>query len=751
MLTAVEKYLASDVNTPFFLVLGDDLYLEIKNSFTSGSTGIVNLSEYCGRDDKRPDLDKLANDLSSFEFNHTDNKVLVVGLGEYLALCGETFAYNELLRFKDLNLHQNKAVFLLRSITTIMKKLVEEDRTRFDDRRVCFIGNGISNISINLIKDTSDIPAHIGFKALLAELENGSRGCQSVKTTLEFENSLLNCKTIKGAYDGVKYFEPTFTLPRFIGNDEHWAELLNLLSNAGSLEAVLKNHGLNDNLEACWDKHVHGIGFVNWLYFVSLKLNMNRLSNNYLKFVLESTESFDSFSKSVLNAITELKHTDNRFDKFYAERKMLIEKFSEHEIAEFVANNRKNAVQGIYYLTDTTLSEREEIIACYSKSRANTIYDRAVNIYPLLKQYLRPYIFDCGELSDLLSQYFEDYKKQKLSNIIEPQFDEQVKDLAKQRLYNRLDTRSEVIDRIDKEGAYLYWLDALGVEFLGFIQSKCKDLGLSIDIHVAQAQLPTTTVENRDFYDDWQGACKEHDDRLDKVKHKKGSKYNYQNNKLPIHLAKELDVVEDVLNEVATKLASRQHKKVIIASDHGASRLAVINEQEEKYETETKGENSGRCCQYFQGCDLPYATNSDNGYLVLADYGRFKGSRAANVEVHGGASLEEVLVPVIELKLKDSAIQVELLETTVIANIRTVARLNLFSNYRLNDVSLVVDGKRYEVVKIGENHYSADLPDIKRAGDYYADVYEGDNLVERLKFTIQTGISKKNDSFEDLF
>ncbi len=54
-----------------------------------------------------------------------------------------------------------------------------------------------------------------------------------------------------------------------------------------------------------------------------------------------------------------------------------------------------------------------------------------------------------------------------------------------------------------------------------------------------------------------------------------------------------------------------------------------------------------------------------NGYIVLADYGRFKGSRAANVEVHGGASLEEVVVPVITLSLKDSSIEIKVVDTVI--------------------------------------------------------------------------------------
>lgn len=750
MLSAVDKYLTSDVHTPFFLVVGDENYIEVKNALDSKGFRVVNLSTYCG-DDKRPDLGRLTDELSTSDVNHADSKVMVVGLGEYLALRGGQSAYNELLKLKDLNLRHTKAVLVLRSVTATVKKLVGEDRTRFDNRRVSFIGNGVSDITITFIPDTLEIPAHKGMKALLAELEKGASGSLSVKSALQFEDSLLTVRIIKDAYDGVKHLVLVLSLPRSCGNDEQWAEFLRMLSTAGSLDAVFSMHGLTGNLETGWNQYTRGIGFVNWLYFVSLKMNLNRLSNSYLKYVLENTASFDSFSQNVLDAITEVKHTDRRFDKFYAERKILIEKFSDPEVAEFVTRNRKNPAESIYNLTDIKLSEREDIIACYSKSGSRATHDRSVAAFSLLGEYLRPYMFDCGELSELFNQYFEDYKRQKLSNKIEPQFDEQVQKLATQRVYNRLYTRNEIFDRIDKDSTYLYWLDALGVEFLGLIQAKCKDLGLAINIHIVQAQLPTNTRNNRDFYDDWQGIQKEHDERLDEIKHKSSSKCNYQLNKLPIHLAKELDIVAEVLNEAAIKLALRQCKKVLIASDHGASRLAVIKEQEEKYETNTKGEHSGRCCPFFEGCDLPFVAKSDNGYLVLADYGRFKGSRAANVEVHGGASLEEVVVPVIELRLKDGSIHVEFVETIITANMRTVAQLTIFSKSKLDKVSLVVEGKRYETVKADDNHHTVALTDIKRARDYYADVYEGDNLIERLKFTVQTGSGKRNDAFDDLF
>lgn len=184
--------------------------------------------------------------------------------------------------------------------------------------------------------------------------------------------------------------------------------------------------------------------------------------------------------------------------------------------------------------------------------------------------------------------------------------------------------------------------------------------------------------------------------------------------------------------------------------DHGASRLAVLRRKEEKYETDTKGEHSGRCCKLFEPYDLPFAAE-ENGYLVLADYGRFKGCRSANVEVHGGASLEEVVVPVIELTLKNGNIEVSLVEPSITVDYRNGAVITLFSKSELNDVSIVMSGTRYSAVKIDANHYRVTLTDLKRAGEYPADVYVVDDLVSKIKIVAQGKSGKVNDDFDDLF
>ena len=219
---------------------------------------------------------------------------------------------------------------------------------------------------------------------------------------------------------------------------------------------------------------------------------------------------------------------------------------------------------------------------------------------------------------------------------------------------------------------------------------------------------------------------------------------------MPVHLAKELDIISAMIDKAATELALRHGKRFLIVSDHGASRLAVIRRKEEKYDTNTFGEHSGRCCKLFQPYDLPFAAE-ENGYLVLADYGRFKGSRAANVEVHGGASLEEVVVPVIELTLRDSRISVKLVEEAVTVDIRNGAEITLFFNSPVHDVSVVLNRTSYPAMPTDDQHYSVKLPDLKRAGDYSADVYASDNLTGTVSIKAQGKSGNVNNAFDNLF
>ena len=103
--------------------------------------------------------------------------------------------------------------------------------------------------------------------------------------------------------------------------------------------------------------------YPNWLYYVFLFINREKEKNSYLKYVLEKAGSFDEFKIEVLNAISDIPHTAKMFGEYYVSRKKLVNQYPEADIAVFVSNNRFNAEESIYKLTDNTRVEREEIIA----------------------------------------------------------------------------------------------------------------------------------------------------------------------------------------------------------------------------------------------------------------------------------------------------------------------------------------------------------------------------------------------------
>ena len=261
--------------------------------------------------------------------------------------------------------------------------------------------------------------------------------------------------------------------------------------------------------------------------------------------------------------------------------------------------------------------------------------------------------------------------------------------------------------------------------------------------------LPTITSVNRAFYAQWQGS-KAVSKRLDDLKHGEESRYNYTLEKHPIHLAKEIDVIEELLRDAATQLAAGKCRRFVIVSDHGASRLAVRREKEEKYETDTKGEHSGRCCRMFSNYahDLPFATE-EGDYLVLADYGRFKGSRKASVEVHGGASLEEVLVPLITLERADGqTVHVSLADKNVFVDRKTGLCLALFADAPINALGIVWQGKFYAGQMQDAQHFVVQIPDLRHAGTYTLAVYEGDTPLNVLVVEVQSKGMKMNDDFD---
>ena len=265
------------------------------------------------------------------------------------------------------------------------------------------------------------------------------------------------------------------------------------------------------------------------------------------------------------------------------------------------------------------------------------------------------------------------------------------------------------------------------------------------EIDVAHCELPSITVKNKEFAQRFDTK----DIRsLDELKHH-SQVYDYTTCKYPIHIFRELEIIDRELLKIRSQLIQNNFQKAVILSDHGASRLAVICEHESAapLALEEKGQHSGRCCPCKEDPGIPQAIYED-GYAVLANYDRFKGGRKANLEAHGGASLEEVVVPIIVLSLRPSDVVYNFVNPVVKIKVGQTPKIELFCNTPMNQPRIEVEGDFYDgEFTVDRNHAIFELKNQKRVRDYKATVYEGGaNTGTVLAFRLERG-TKTRDLF----
>ena len=749
----VEVYLDKAKGLPFFYVVGDAAFKRVLRALEEKNATVIRMSDFCSSSDRFPSIDDMIDYFRTLDVDCKDNRFVVVGLGEYLALRGEVFTQRELSRLKSVTLGNARVVLLLRGVAKQASELIRSDLRITEQNRAHISSDTRSDISILNIPPDHGGTSQVGIKHLLLAMEKGANGNLRGSTELTLENSIFTTRNLSDAFEVVQWFMRDHSLDRALGTDNQWKQFLkDYLKYDKSIDLVFKSYRINETLTQETRIDIPGVQYKDWLKFLYLKFHKDQILNLYLKLVVEDSQSSDEFRTNLTMKILEIPLEDMNFSRLYDERKKLLERYKDGDIADFVHRNGLDSNESIYRLTDSTMLERQAVVKWVTQ---HGITDALGYVYPALELYLKRYHFNipkCPNMAKELTEYFDSYKRLKVTNRITDDFIERVEKVAQDHSYACLPTRENAISAIErKEGSHLYWIDALGVEYLSYLTELAESKGLTVKVDIVRADPPTITTVNSDFYNVWPADRKEKEDQLDKIKHNDypGSSTK---DKDPIHIPAELEVIEKAINSAARKLGSNECQRFIIASDHGASRLAVIKRPAVLYDTDTKGEHSGRCCVAFDGCDIPN-TIEDNGYIVLCDYSRFRGGRAADVEVHGGATLEEIVVPVITLTLNETKPRVKLLDSdNITADKREGVLLTLYiSHFDSPDkVRLMMGDIRYPGSKDENDNtrYSFRLKDIKRAGSYKAELFIGDDKIETITFNVKGRAAKINPDFD---
>ena len=703
------------------VLVSSEEYMGILTVFSS--TQKIKVSDYCVGADKDPDLEKLFEDVQK----KTDRNILI-GLGDYL-ICKGNLIKKILQQYIDLVFQNNGHVVIL--LPAEMYSIVEE--IQISDPRV-----RTRVVLPEIMPEVTSVTNKVlvcGIKAYLEARERGEY-VQSVKSSRNIQT--VHVIDPENAFDELKHkFPNEFSkLSPSAGTSENWRTLLENLNNTkknmmqflNSQDFVISEYNFLD--------YAKESNFKSWLFFINLKLSTNNRS--YLGLVASKAHVHGDLCVIAKIAILDIPVTNKLFKEFYEQRKKMLKGCNDVDMADYVSQIHIMGVDRIAYLTDNTKLEKQTVIVSICKGAKS---DSLAVSYPDLYLYLQDFQFD----DERFTKYFSDYKLCKLNNSISESFSAVVRDYAINRPFNSLSSRASLISSLDDGNTTLIFLDAFGVEYLGFVKEKCAELKLRFVSKIARADLPTVTSVNRGFYDDWKGKREIPIKDLDELKHHPERGYDSNNSPFPIHLVEELRVIREALERAKLKLLSDECKKVLIVSDHGASRLAVISSNIQLSNNNCETKSSGRYCI---GKNLPFGDNiiTEGEYAVIADYSRFTSSRAASVEVHGGATLEEVLVPIIELTLINNEVQVMLESNTIEISYKDIPTLIMSIIPDFDNVTVSVAGNIYKLEKLEKGKYCVTMAGLK-SGKYVLDVFESQNRIASKEFVVKSKGFAERDMF----
>lgn len=783
----ITAYFNSEISGhPFIANIDDNAVLQniISKMQADDSKTFIRVSDYCNND----------NLPNVFSFKVEVKKVqdgIVLGYLLNDMLRGEQELKKAVSELLQLPVAGHVVIFTY-GCAGLLRNAVYADGNRADHRTIILEKQSFALPAITLTTFTDENQPNIlkGFSALLRTMEslsfdaNGSSLLVHTEIKADiYKNSVFQIDTIGGIYDILcqNYPEVRSATTEKWGSEKQWQMLYNKIKETGSLSAVIdKEFGSVHHLSMMLKNAFTDINSDRaWLFWIAMK-SFGTKENKYLSAALQKSNSVHNLVELIFMELLCYKYDDTDFLRLYQERKQLIELLPNKYLAQiqnycdFVGQYDKNA---IYYLTNLSDKEKLTFLSYLGKSDYTYTEDEILEFvkyaFPEVYEYLNDFEFtdrntknptNDPSLLPMLTKYFHDYKLQKVTNRIFPEFMEIVEENAVSRPFTKLLPRISIVKDIDKNNAQLHFFDALGVEFLAYILRKCESLDLQAVVHIAHCELPSITKINKDFIKFFQLELDDKGEpiipgtkKLDKLKHH-DTKIDYRKCKEPIHLFYELKIIDEEFNQIQEMLANHRFDKIIIVSDHGASRLSVIHQTEcDMLTLESNGEESGRCCKVPEDPHIPEATY-ENGYAVLANYDRFSGCRKANVEVHGGATLEETVVPIIEITLKPKDLDVHIVgaDKPIQFHNKEVVTIIVYSNIIVSKPKLIVKGVSNTSFScecncqslINNSHYKFELPEIKRSGKFTADLYDGGKPIQQgMTFETKKAVGTTRDLF----
>lgn len=620
-------------------------WFEMKNFLDMLATNFIFLSNYCAGDDNFPNLRKLRNDLQKGTRN-----ICVLPLSEYLRVNPDQAA-QEVNLF--LNLHKGEVCsfriyFLMYRLKSFFLSLKITDPRQ----KSCMLlspAEIADDYSLTIIQKSVQLKTSgervDGFKKYLRYWEKSPNASLTLYTEnavhLQDKKFFDDVKVIANAFDLLRHH---YNLPaefkKIFGREENWQKLAELVATTGSFERAFCKEFKIEGFRVSAFKNFSGLdNFRKWLLWLRCKLQGSGYVSRCAKLSNSSEEFFTQIYELIFSCDDE---------NFFDERReilLLMKTFPPENFLERIRQSDKRLALKI--LTDNSHAERLLIFETLQRFRfkeLSTARKILQQTFPQLANYLSE---GAEGLTEEQTEYFRRYRWLKVTNQLTEDFSRRVKEIARnaERNIYALKSRNEIVGEEYSNTAAIFFVDGLGAEYIDFFAADFSSLGenFSVKYQVGRCNLPSVTELNKDFLQGKNVAGEILE--LDTLKH--------ESRTYPENILDELKLLSTLKEKIL--LALDLYKKIILCADHGTSRLAVLARQT-KFDTAfpTEGRRAYKNGRFADALpndtkNFPTALEYD-GKIILADYSRFTQKGSPGSEIHGGASLEEILVPVITIE-----------------------------------------------------------------------------------------------------
>lgn len=422
---------------------------------------------------------------------------------------------------------------------------------------------------------------------------------------------------------------------------------------------------------------------------------------------LSTSELFSNISTHIFDTLMN--------DKNIRERRSALKEAMRHDVRITDAAERQTYAKlsammcgdpeakykAIRLMTASTDSDRRLIIESLGKERI-TLSD-VEKIYPELYHYMRPLGIQLDNPNLWIAEYFDAYRRSKIANNstqVAPLLS--LKNANQSTFQNWSDNLKTVKTLLHNRPDIdiFYWIDGLGVDWIPFISYVIQKHNLDNiflnELYVARAILPTTTSVNKEKLME----LVTDGTKLEKIGDLDG--YAHQHKEFPQYIIDEMRIVEDAIHKILTQYNG---KKIAFVSDHGLTYLAQYGQ----------GMNLAGVIRDHEGRTVVVTSGaavSDNKYCILDDGKTLcaltEDSLTSKIPkghgAHGGATPEEVLVPIIIVSNQPNAnVYAADIISTQIDGTNPVARLKIRGLNTIDVPVLEYNSITYSLVRESED------------------------------------------------